>query len=120
MDYYLAKGNYEDAVIMMDSLILINQKTHNYYDVAKFYKTKGDALMKLNRNREAQASYSSYYVLSDLLSIGGLSGDACKRRENNDVNKLQLSNREMELRHSIRMRTQNHVCYFCDVCHRYD
>jgi signal transduction histidine kinase len=98
MDYYLAKGNYEDAVTMMDSLIQINKKMHNYYDVAKYYKTKGDALMKLKRNREAQASYSSYYVLSDSLRLADYRETLARVRENNDVNKLQLSNREMELK----------------------
>lgn len=103
--YYEKTGDLKKAIALYDELLQSYKRLGRVSSSVDLLLSKAQMLMKANRFQEAAITYQLYAVQKDSLSTANYYKELANMRTQHDVDQLELSNRELEMK-ALKSRTQ--------------
>lgn len=97
LDYSIFIQDYDKALILVDSLLSTVEPQKKNTQVLRMLARKADILLQKGEGIKSAKTYQVYTHLKDSLMNAEFYADLAKLRNQHDVDKLELQNKQMEL-----------------------
>lgn len=97
LDYSIFIQDYDKALILVDSLLSTVESQKKNTQVLRMLARKADILLQKGEGIKSAKTYQVYTHLKDSLMNAEFYADLAKLRNQHDVDKLELQNKQMEL-----------------------
>lgn len=97
LDYSIFVQDYDKALILVDSLLSTVESQKKNTQVLRMLARKADILLQKGEGIKSAKTYQVYTQLKDSLMNAEFYADLAKLRNQHDVDKLELQNKQMEL-----------------------
>lgn len=97
LDYSIFVQDYDKALILVDSLLSTVESQKKNTQVLRMLARKADILLQKGEGIKSAKTYQVYTYLKDSLMNAEFYAELAKLRNQHDVDKLELHNKQMEL-----------------------
>lgn len=97
LDYSIFVQDYDKALILVDSLLSTVESQKKNTQVLRMLARKADILLQKGEGIKSAKTYQVYTYLKDSLMNAEFYAELAKLRNQHDVDKLELQNKQMEL-----------------------
>lgn len=95
--YYQLVGRYNEALVLIDSLLDYFKMTNRQSAVLEMLENKGKIYYKSGLGMKATETYLNYIALKDSVTSSQYYSELANWRSQHDLDKLELKNKQMEL-----------------------
>lgn len=95
--YYQLVGRYNEALVLIDSLLDYFKMTNRQSAILEMLENKGEIYYKSGLGMKATETYLDYIALKDSVTSNKYYSELANWRSQHDLDKLELKNKQMEL-----------------------